>query len=140
MFKKIHSNRDPGDTLFSELKKEFSVYFEKGAGFCKRIVCNHPRVTFGLMISLLLGSGITTIAIHKTFLQPGKKQETIPIARPVNDGFDQILKTSAALKETIRLKKQVDSITAKKILNKADSTELLNDLDSLQRIRITINK
>lgn len=91
------------------------------------------------MIFLLLGSGITTIALHKTFLQPGKKT-AIPIAKPVNDGFGQIIKASTTLQETIRLKQRVDSITAKKVLSKADSTELLNDLDSLQRIRITINK
>jgi hypothetical protein len=140
MFKKIHSNRDPRDTLFSELRKEFSVYIEKGAGVCKRIVCNHPRTIFCAMIFLLLASTIATIIFHSLFFQPGKNRKAaIPIARPVNDGFDQILKTSAALKETIRLKKQVDSITAKKLLSKADSIELLNDLDSLQRIRITIN-
>ncbi len=31
MFRKIHSNRDPNDTLITELRKEFSLYFEKAS-------------------------------------------------------------------------------------------------------------
>ena len=29
MCKRLHSNRDPRDTVYSELKKEFSPYFGK---------------------------------------------------------------------------------------------------------------
>jgi len=139
MFKKIHSNRDPRDTLLGELRKEFKVYFDCISKFSKRIICNNPRTIFSLMIFLLLASVITSITFHSLFFQSGKKP-TIPIAKPVNDGFSQILKTSAALKETIRLKQRVDCMTAKQNLTKADSIELLNDLDSLQHIRISINK
>jgi hypothetical protein len=43
---KIHSNRDPRDTLFSELKKEFSVYVDKGnSRFSQELVCaKYPKL------------------------------------------------------------------------------------------------
>jgi len=43
-----------------------------------------------------------------------------------NDGFNEIISTGSALRKTIRLKKQVDSIAAKKMLNNTDSALLLN--------------
>jgi hypothetical protein len=139
MFKKIHSNRDPRDTLYSELKKEFSVYVDKGNNVFKGLVCGYPRFAFGLMIALLAVSLILAIALHRKLLpkeQVAKTRKARPI--PVNEGFDNIMAAGAALKQTIRLRRQVDSITAKRILTKPDSLTLLRDLDSLQHIRITL--
>ena len=139
MFKKIHSNRDPRDTLYSELKKEFSVYVDKGNVVFKSVVCGYPRFVFGLMIALLIASLILAVALHHKML-PEKKIATSSknVAPPINEGFDNILAAGMALKQTIRLRRQVDSITARKALTKADSLILLRDLDSLQHISINL--
>jgi len=139
MFKKIHSNRDPRDTLYSELKKEFSVYVDKGSSVFKSLVCGYPRFFFGLMIALLVASLILAVTLHHNLLPKdhvAAEPKHGPV--PVNEGFDHIMAAGAALKQTIRLRRQVDSVTAKKTLTKTDSLTLLRDLDSLQHIRITL--
>jgi hypothetical protein len=139
MFKKIHSNRDPRDTLYSELKKEFSVYVDKGTVVFKSMICGYPRFVFGLMIALLIASLTLAVALHHKIL-PEKKVATTSKngTPPVNEGFDNIMAAGMALKQTIRLRRQVDSITARKGLTKSDSLTLLRDLDSLQHIRINL--
>jgi len=139
MFKKIHSNRDPRDTLYSELKKEFSVYLDKGNAGFKSLVSGYPRFVFGLMIALLVASIILAVALRHN-MWPKNRIAAAPNNRPlsINDGFDNIIAAGAALKQTIRLKRQVDSLTAKKTLTKTDSLILMRDLDSLQHIRITL--
>jgi hypothetical protein len=140
MFKKIHSNRDPKDTLSSELRKEFAVYFEKGAKMAKRICCNYPRLLFSFMVSVLIVSLVLAVSLHRYFLPQEKIRPATGLnVRPLTGGFSQIMAAGQALEETIRLKHEVDSITAKKTLSMTDSTSLLKDLDSLQHIRITIN-
>ncbi len=137
MFKKIHSNRDPRDTLYSELKKEFSVYVRKGNGFFKRVIRHYPRFVFGFMIVLLAASLILAVALHHEMLPKDRKAKPPkPGAAPVTEGFDNIMAAGVALKKTIQLRRQVDSITARKTLSKTDSLTLLQDLDSLQYIRI----
>lgn len=137
MFKKIHSNRDPRDTLYSELKKEFSVYAEKGNGVLKRLIFGSPRFVFGFMIVLLAASLILAVALHHQILpKDGKAKPTKAGTGPVTEGFDNIIAAAVALKKTIRLRRQVDSITARKTLSKTDSLTLLRDLDILQHIRI----
>jgi len=139
MFKKIHSNRDPRDTLYSELIKEFSVYVDKGNGAFKSLICGYPKFIFGLMIALLAASLILAVALHHKMVPPDKAAKA-PKAQPapVSAGFDNIMAAGNALKQTIRLRRQVDSITGKKTLTKADSLLLLHDLDSLQHIRINL--
>jgi hypothetical protein len=138
MFKKMHSNRDPRDTLYSELKKEFSVYVDKGNIVFKSLVCGYPRFVFGLMITLLIASLILAVALHHTMMPEEKGARTSKnVAPTVNEGFDNIMAAGVALKQTIRLRRQVDSITAGKALTKVDSLTLLRDLDSLQHIRIS---
>ena len=139
MFKKIRSNRDPRDTLYSELKKEFSVYVDKGNGAFKSLICGYPRFFFGLMIALLLASLIFAVALHHTMQPKDQVIQTPKIkARPLSEGFGNIMAAGIALKQTIRLRRQVDSITAKKTLTQTDSLNLLRDLDSLQHIRINL--
>lgn len=133
MWKKIRSNRNPGDTLYSEVRKEFSPYFEKAGIGVKEILQKFPKGIFGLMVILMAASLVLTFTV---FRHP--EQKTMPvtkiIVRPLNDGFDQILRAGAQLKETIRLKKVVDCISAKKRLSASDSIALVQALDSLQKI------
>jgi len=140
MFKKIHSNRDPRDTLYSELKKEFSVYFDKGNHAFKNLAGAYPKSIFSLMIILLLASLIVAVVLHDKVVSEHKPAAAASREKvtPLNDGFDNIMAAAAALKETIRLRREVDSITAKRTLTKPDSLTLLRDLDSLRQIRITL--
>lgn len=138
MFKKIHSNRDPRDTLYSELRKEFSVYVDKGNGIFKSLLASYPGVTFGFMVTILVASLIAAVVLHhsqKPQQVTSKKSATV---QPMNDGFDNILSAGQALKQTIKLRRQVDSITAGQTLTRSDSLTLLRDLDSLQHIRLTL--
>jgi len=137
MFRKIHSNRDPRDTLYSELKKEFSVYADKGNQYSKRLAAKYPRFLFGLMTALLLASAVLAVWLHPKMVPP-EKSKARPQSEVLNSSFDHILAAGAALKTTIHLRRQVDSITTKKVLNKADSVTLVRDLDSLQHIRLTL--
>ena len=137
MFRKIHSNRDPRDTLYRELKKEFSAYTDKGSRFSQQLAAKYPRFLFGLMTALLLVSAVLAVWLHPKMVPP-EKTNTRPQSTVLNGGFDRILAAGAALGQTIRLRRQVDSITAKTVLNKSDSITLVRDLDSLQHIRLTL--
>ncbi|MBS1527804.1 MAG: hypothetical protein JST19_19325 [Bacteroidetes bacterium] len=139
MFKRIRSNRDPRDTLYSELSKEFSVYADKGTAAFRSFIGRYPRQVFGAMIMLLLASLLFAVLLHGRMLP--KDATTKPLKsgkQPLDEGFERIVSAGAALKQTIHLRRKVDSLTAKKALTRGDSILLLRDLDSLQQIRITV--
>jgi len=133
MWKKIHSNRDPRDTLYSELKKEFKPWFGKaGAGFATATK-NYPKVFFGLMILLMLVSA----GLSFTVFRHHEKTAAVSPARhsdPVGEGFSQIMKATGQLRETLKLKHTVDSLSAKRQLSGADSLQLDSALDRLRLI------
>ena len=133
MWKKIRSNRNPEDTVYSEIRKEFSPYFEKAGTGLSIILQKFPKGVFGLMVVLMIASLVMTFTI---FRHPEDKTKPAPkiAIQPLHDGFDQILRAGDQLKETIRLKKMVDSISAKKQLSGRDSITLVQALDSLQHI------
>jgi hypothetical protein len=135
MFKKIHSKRDASDTLYSEIKKEFGGYFQKAGNNTKSFTERYPKTLFGMMIFCIIISISVVFALRKRPAPPPKIKLS-----PVNDGITQVMGLSTALKETIALKTQVDSISQKKTLNKADSVLLLNDLNRLQQINSTLKK
>lgn len=137
MWKKIHSNRDPRDTLFSEIKKEFQPYFTKGVERFRSAATNYPRLFLGGMIVALLIS----IALSFTVFRQSDKVVTVTVKRhsnPATDGFEQIMRATGILRETIRLKHLVDSLTAQKQLSKADTLLLDSALDRLQQIHYTL--
>lgn len=137
MFRKIHSNRDPRDTLYSELKKEFRVYIDKGNQISKDIAFEYPKLLFGAMITLLAVSALMAVLSHHA-AAPQEKVKQRPETAVISNGFDHILAANAALTLTIRLRRQVDSISAKKDLTKTDSLMLIRALDSLQHIQLTL--
>ena len=138
MFKKITSNRDPRDTVLSEIKKEFRPYINNAGGSLKRLADHYPKFLFVMMVINIVLSAILCFTVLRHKEEPKKTKASI-VPNPIANGFEQITEASAALKETIRLKKAVDSITHKRILTKADSTQLGKDLDSLQEIHLKIN-
>jgi hypothetical protein len=134
MWRKIHSNRDPRDTLFSELKKEFSPKLNSvRAGFLK-VLAGYPKFFFGIMIVLMLVSAALSFTV---FRHREKTAAAVPAKSrpsPVEDGFSQIMKTTGELQETISLKHTVDSLTSKKLLSRQDSLVLDSALNRLQHI------
>ena len=137
MFKKLRSNRDPRDTLFSELRKEFGGYADKFNQLSTDIAHRHPKFLFAAMVMLLIASVFLAVLLHK---QPAPKVDAKvkPEKAVINDGFDQLLSAGAVLRQTIQLRRQVDSISAKKVLSKTDSQTLIRALDSLQHMQMTL--
>jgi hypothetical protein len=133
MWKKIHSNRDPRDTLYSEVRREFGSYFTIAGHVSKRVLDRHPKVFLWLMVSLMLASAALSFTV---FRHPESK--TTHVEKPLNqvgDGFSRILQTATKIKDGLRLKKLIDSLSAKNQLSSADSALLENALDSLQQIQ-----
>jgi len=133
MWKKIHSNRDPRDTLCSELRKEFGSYFDRGGMLTKQVMARYPRVFFyGMVLSLF----ISAVFSFTLFRQKEKKPLKMT-AQPVNTlqvGFNQLLETTGRIRATLYLKHQVDSLSAKKHLTRADSIALDNALTRLDHL------
>jgi hypothetical protein len=136
MFKRIHSNRDPNVTVWSELQKEFGCYFNKAGTFIKSICINQPKTVFGLMISLLLLSAVLSFTL---FRHPIPVQKVVVKKPVVEDGFGRILETTAALQRTLALKKEVETILGKGHLTASDSLALNRALDSLHLIQQQIH-
>jgi hypothetical protein len=139
MFRKIHSNRDPRDTLLSELRKEFSHYFEKASSTSLRILQKKPTTTFGCMIAFMAFSAVMSFTVFRN-KAPAAKAPKIAKVNAVGDGFSQILSVSQAIKQGLALKQQIDSLTAKKTLSKKDSEVLINDLDKLHQLNKPYSK
>ena len=139
MFRKIHSNRDPRDTVFREIKKEFRPYFDKAGQGLKKTADRYPKFLFWMMV---INISLSIILVRTVFRPKGepKKAPVLKSASPLSGGFDQIMRVGNALRVTISLKKQVDSLAHQKILSKADSAVLLKDLDSLQHIRVSLSR
>jgi|GEM_PF-487902 len=147
MFKRIHSNRDPNDTLFSEIKKEFGAYFGKAESCSKVIMERHAKVIFMFMVGILIISIALSFTVFRHPDVPPKSfiKANVPLATStqpavLSDGFSRIMQVGSALREMITLKKRVDSITSKKALTRQDSIILEKDLDRLQQINNPKNK
>jgi hypothetical protein len=136
MWRKIHSSRDPRDTLYSELVKEFKPRF---AGFkivLLTLLKGYPNFIFGLMVLLMLASVGLSFTVFRN-----REKVTAGTAKkapdPVSDGFSQIMATSGRLRETLWLKHTVDSLASVKQLSPHDSLTLENALDRLRKIHLT---
>ena len=132
MFRKLHSNRDPRDTLLSEINKEFRPYIHKAGKGLTGIVNSHPRFLFTMMVINIVLSAVLSFTVFRQHAPPPKVVK--PQANPVSTGFDQIIRTGEKLKRTITLKRQIDSLTAKKRLSAADSLALEKALDTIQHL------
>ena len=139
MFRKIHSNRDPRDTVYTELKKEFKPYVSKAGEGLKAVSSRYPKFIFWMMVINIVLSVVLSFTVfgHK---EPEKQLKKPPNAiSPVSTGFDQIMQTASAMREMTLLKKQIDSLSGKKQLNAKDSLVLENALDKFQQINHQFN-
>ncbi|MEZ2338418.1 hypothetical protein AB6735_22410 [Mucilaginibacter sp. RCC_168] len=101
----------------------------------KRLSETFPKFLFGCMIFLMALSLVLSFTV---FHHPDKvKITTVKKANPVEEGFDQIMQATGNIRETLHLKKMVDSISAKKQLTGADSALLDSALDRLSKIHQT---
>lgn len=132
MWRKIHSNRDPRDTLYSEIHREFSGYFAFAGNAGKRLISAYPKFIFGLMVTLMALSMVFSFTIFRR-PEPAKVPATIKV-NPVEDGFGQIMQATGNIRATLHLKNLVDSLTSKKQLSRQDSTLLDSALDRLSKI------
>lgn len=132
MFRKLHSNRDPRDTLLSEINEEFRPYIRKAGTGLKSILNSHPRFLFTMMVINIILSAVLSFTVFRHQAPPPKVVK--PQANPVSTGFDQIMRTGEKLKRSIALKRQIDSLTAKKQLSAADSLALEKALDTIQHL------
>lgn len=148
MFKKIPSNRDPKDTIYSELKKEFLPYFNSFGAKTNNILTNYPKQIFGVMLGLILISFILSFTIFNVDgkNETPRKEElkkaimtSSKLIAPADDGLNSIIETTGKIKETIRLKQKINVIIAKEQLTKEDSTVLEQALSQLHQINTQIN-
>lgn len=136
MWKKIRSNRNSNDTLFSELRKEFKPYLDRAADTFRSFARRKPKWIYGSMVFLLAVSA----ALSFTLSGP-PRAEPVKSAKRLSappSGFDAIISTSLKIDKVIRLKQLIDSITTKGELSHADSLRLNNALDSLEVIQRTL--
>ncbi|MDP9079970.1 MAG: hypothetical protein M3O71_21295 [Bacteroidota bacterium] len=133
MFRKLHSNRDPGDTILTEIRTTFAPYFERCSKTITQILKQKPKTVFAAMITLLFFSAGMSFTVLRN-KEPAEKIKISVKVNTVNDGFTQILSASAGIKQCLALKHQIDSLSAKKTLTKQDSEVLLSDLDKLRQL------
>jgi len=139
MFKRIHSNRDPGETLWKALSQEFGGYFQRAGTKAGQLCLHYPKFIFGSMVALLLLSIALSFTVFRHpalrpvsgSASPHHNPALLKSPHPVDEGFSRILQTGAALKETLGLKQEVESILAGGKLSHTDTVRLEQALDSL---------
>lgn len=129
MLKRIHSDRDPRDTLYSELKKEFGTYFQAGRNTAQAIFRRRPKCFFCCMIFLMLASMILSFPVLRDTEKPQQIVVKHPYVAP--SGLDRILEATGQIREHLALRKLVDSLSAKKQLSSADSALLDSALNRM---------
>jgi hypothetical protein len=139
MFRKIHSNRNPQDTVLTEIRREFHHYFEKASKKITQKLEKKPKVSFSLMVFFILLSAGLCFTVFRN-KEPAEKINKITKVNAVSDGFSQILTVSDAIKRSLVLKQQIDSLTRKGTLTKTDSQALINDLDKLHQLNKPFRK
>jgi hypothetical protein len=133
MWRKIHSNRDPRDTLYSELQKEFRPWFLAARRSALSLLASRPRFFFYTMVSLLLASAVLSFTVFRHREEPVHVAVKKPV-NPVTDGFSRIIAATGRLKETLDLRHVVDSLSRKNTLSAQDSLVLDSALNRLRQI------
>jgi hypothetical protein len=138
MFRKITSNRDPGKTLGSELKKEFGIYFERAGTKSRQLLEKYPRQVFTAMIIAILFSGVLAFTVMRE-----QQRQIIPVKTSVQNtasGFGQIISTASALQTLWATQQQVDLLLKKDTLTHTDSLTLNRALSQMESLRSMLNK
>jgi hypothetical protein len=139
MFRKIHSSRDPRDTLANELKKEFRPYLETASKRLRVGAERCPKLLFGVMVVGIVISAALSFTLFRPAGEVPRARPQLTKTDPVSAGFDRLLEAGTALKEMIAIKKQIDSLSAKKVLSEQDSVALDKALDKFQTLNHQFN-
>jgi len=139
MFRKIRSNRDPGDTVWTELRREFGPHFGKAKTRLRSAAESHPKLLFWMMVSGITLSAVLSFTVFRHPVDPPQKKEPAKILAPVSDGFGQAMRATQALSEMLQLKKAIDSLSGKKQLTARDSATLEQALDRFQQLNKQFN-
>lgn len=140
MFKKIHSNRDPEKTIWSELNNEFAPYISKANTGFSTIISAYPKQIFVGMMLLIIVSAVLSFTVFRNTDDPlavkvSQQERIIPQVPQVN-----MLQMIDLMEETLLIQKQLDSIAAKEVLSATDSLTITNGikrLDELESILTT---
>lgn len=150
MFKKIHSKRDPEDTFYTEVRKEFAPVFQTTEQIFGSLLKRYPKQIFFTMVAMMCISFILSFTLFRNGKGPPGKQE-IPLLPanhrvknesrkpPPNDGISGMMEMTSRLMLTLHLKQQIEGLINKRPLSQQDSTVLLNAIDSLDLINKPIN-
>lgn len=140
MFRKIRSNRDPRDTVFTELKKELRPYVGKLNRGAKQTAVRYPKVLFWFMVINLVLSAALSFTVFRHRRTTAATRKPVKVLAPVTGGFDRILQAGEAISEMMRLRKQIDSLSAKKKLAPADSVFLDSALTRFNQLNKQFNQ
>ncbi len=138
MFRKITSNRDPGKTLGSELKKEFGIYFERTGSKGRQLMEKYPRQVFTAMVIAILFSGVLAFTVMRERQKPILKVKSS--VQNTASGFGQIISTANALQTLWATQQQVDLLLKKDTLTHADSLTLNQALIQMESLRALLKK
>jgi hypothetical protein len=127
MFKKLRSEREPGQTVLRGIKDEFSVYFYKAETTMTAFLKRYPKPAFYIMLATLLGSVIINFFFH---IKPPGKQTALPAA-----SLNSLRNSAGAFSQAMQIKAQVNQLLRKPALSHTDSLNLNQALDSLQKIK-----
>lgn len=137
MFRKIHSNRNPQDTLFTELRKTFAVYFNRVDLWFRNICLSYPRHVYSAMVVMLIFSIILSFTVFPG--KPAVEQKPPPlktISAELPGGFGQITQKALALQESMQIQQQIESLIARDSLSAQDSISLEKMVGRLQQLSL----
>ena len=142
MFRKIRSNRDPGRAVFAELDQQFRPYLTLMRRRMVLVLKAYPRQIFALMVLALLFSVLYSFGVLRAPVEKEVKASTVSVngknekhAPTIGDGLSKISSTGTKLRKTIWIRKQVDSVLAREILDDKDTLFLESKLEELRQLR-----
>lgn len=136
MFRKIHSKRDPRDTLLVALQREFAGQFEKfNARFLRFTGC-YPRLIFAVMVLLLSLS----VACSLLFDRPEPRVPDViafPAVQSSLSGLGRVMQKAESVRESLRIREEANALLAQDSLSRADSLRLARAIDRFHELTIT---
>ena len=140
MFRKIRSNRDPRDTVFTELRREFRPYVDKVNQGAKQTAIRYPKMLFWFMVINLALSAVLSFTVFRNRQEETTTKKPVKIITPLSSGIGQVMQAGEAIREMIHLRGQIDSLSTKKQLAPADSAFLDSALTRFNQLNKQFNQ
>lgn len=136
MYRKTHFK--PDKALWSEISKEFAIYFARFGNRIRHICEKYPKHIFFIMLGTMLISGILAFTVMRV-----KKDEPAQFlagtSAPITQGLGQILGAGQALNKVLDLQNQINIVLQKDTLTGADSLIVKDAIDQLEKIHRQLN-